>query len=223
MANALRTWSGGRDGVVVATKGGMSRPGWRWERTGRPEHLRRACDRSLRALGTDRIDLYQLHTPDPDVPFADSVGALADLGRAGKIRWVGLSNVTVTDIGAAVQIVPVVTVQNRLNPFFREARDTGVLALCERCEIGFLAYSPVGGGRLNKQLPVHPSLASIARRRGISPHAVVIAWVLAQSPIVIPIPGARTVAHALDSLTATDATLSPEELAAIDGAEFSRA
>jgi aryl-alcohol dehydrogenase-like predicted oxidoreductase len=222
IAGALRTWGGRRDAVVVATKGGMTRPGGRWERNGRPEHLRRACDRSLKALETDRIDLYQLHAPDPEVPFPESVGALVELQREGKIRWIGVSNVTVADIQAVARLTPLVAVQNRLNPFFREALSGGVVAECARRGFGFLAYSPVGGGRLNKKLPDHPVLRPIARRHGISPHAVVLAWVLAQGDTVIAIPSARTPEHAADSLTATDVQLSAAELAAIDAAEFSR-
>ncbi len=222
IARALRGRSGDRDGVIVATKGGMTRPGGRWERDGRPEHLRRACEHSLRALGTERIDLYQLHAPDPEVPLADSVGALSELQGAGKIRWVGLSNVSVADIAVASRSVTVVTVQNRCNPFFREALGAGVVAECDRRGIGFLAYSPVGGGRLNQKLPAHPVLQSIGRRHAVSAHAVVLAWVLAQGSTVIPIPSARTMEHALDSLGAADLVLSPEELAAITGAEFSR-
>src|ERR1043166_8515818 len=104
IAKALRTWGGRRDTVVVATKGGMIRPGGRWERGGRPEQLRKACDRSLKALRLDRLDLYQLHTPDPNVPFAESVGALVELQRAGKIRWIGVSNVSVDDIKTAARL-----------------------------------------------------------------------------------------------------------------------
>jgi len=222
IAKALRTWGGRRDAVVVATKGGLTRPGGRWERDARPEHLLRACDRSLKALGTERIDLYQLHAPDHEVPFTDSIGALVELQRAGKIRWIGVSNVTVEEIAAAARLTPLVAVQNRLNPFFREALSGGVVAECGRRGLGFLAYSPVGGGRLNKKLPDHPVLQPIARRHGISPHAVVLAWVLAQGETVIAIPSARTPAHAADSLTAADVQLSAAELAAIDAAEFSR-
>lgn len=223
VAAALRGWAGPREQVIVATKGGMTRPGGRWGRNGRPEHLRRACDRSLKALGVERIDLYQLHTPDPEVPFAESIGALAELQRAGKIRWIGLSNVSVADVEEASRLVTVVTVQNRLNPFFREAIESGVVAHCQSCGIGFLAYSPVGGGRLNLKLPAHPVLGPIARHHSVSPHAVVLAWVLAQGTTVIPIPSARTVAHALDSLMAAGIDLSLAERAAIDGAAFSRA
>jgi len=223
IAKGLRSWRGDRAAVIVATKGGLTRPGGRWEHDGRPAHLARACERSLQALGVERIDLYQLHAPDPAVPFADSVGALADLQREGKVRWVGLSNVSVAEIEAARRQLTVVTVQNRLNPFFREALRTGVAAHCARHGIGFLAYSPVGGGRLNNKLSGHPALRPIAARHGVSAHAVTLAWVLAQGETVIPIPGARTVEHALDSLTAADLDLAPDELKAISAAEFSRA
>lgn len=223
IAKALATWDGDPDTIIVATKGGMTRPAGRWERDARPEHLHAACDRSLAALGVDRIDLYQLHAPDPKVPFADSVGALAELQDAGKILWIGLSNVTVDEIEAARSMVEIVTVQNRLSPFFREALETGVVDHCARHGIGFLAYSPVGGGRLNRKLPGHPALAPIGQRHGVSPHAAVLAWVLAQGPTVIPIPGARTVEHARDSCTAVEVSLEASELATIDRAEFSRA
>jgi aryl-alcohol dehydrogenase-like predicted oxidoreductase len=223
IARALKSWKGNRDGTLVATKGGIRRPGGRWETDGRPEHLRVACERSLRALGVERIDLYQLHAPDPQVPLAESVGALADLQRQGKVRWIGLSNVTVPEIREAETVVRVTSVQNRLNPFFREALTEGVVAHCAEQGIGFLAYSPTGGGRLNRKLPGHPLLQPMATRLGVTPHALVLAWVLARSPSVIVIPSARTVEHAVDSTTAAELTLSETDLAAITTAEFSRA
>jgi len=170
VARALRSW-GARQSkdVFVATKGGLERPGGQWTRNGRPEHLRRACDRSLKALEADHIDLYQLHAPDPDVPFEESVGAIADLARLGKVLWVGLSNVSVEQLRRAQAIIPILTVQNRLNPFFREALDEGVVDECARQGIGFLAYSPVGGGRLQKKLPDHPVVARIAGEGGVPP------------------------------------------------------
>jgi aryl-alcohol dehydrogenase-like predicted oxidoreductase len=210
-------------GVTVATKGGLRRPGGRWEVDGSPAHLRAACEQSLKALGVERIDLYQLHAPDPRVPFAESIGALADLQRSGKIRWVGLSNVSMTEIRQAEQIVPITSVQNRLNPFFREALTEGVVQYCTDHGIGFLAYSPIGGGRLNRKLPAHPVLRPMASRLGVTPHALVLAWVLARSPTVIVIPSARTVEHALDSITAAELNLSEADLSAITTAEFSRA
>ncbi len=221
VAKALRTWGGRPDTVIVATKGGITRPGGRWELDGRPASLKRACEQSLRALGVDCIALYQYHRPDPDVPFAESVGALADLRREGKVRWVGLSNVSVAQIREADAIVPVTTVQNRLSPFFREALTEGVVAHCAERGIGFLAYSPVGGGRLNRKLPDIPALRPIAAAHGATPHAVVLAWVLAQGRSVLIIPGARTEAHATDAAAAAGVALTAAELAAIDASEFS--
>jgi aryl-alcohol dehydrogenase-like predicted oxidoreductase len=221
IARALAAHPAGTD-VVVATKGGVVRTAGRWDTDGRPEHIRAACDRSLRALGVEQIALYQLHAPDPMVPFEESVGALAELRQGGKIRWVGLSNVSVDQIRSAETIVPVTSVQNRLNPFFREALTTGVLSYCTERGLGFLAYSPTGGGRLNRKLPDHPVLAPMARRLGLTAHVLVLAWVLAQSPAVLVIPSARRVEHALDSLRAAEVTLSREDLEAIDRAHFSR-
>jgi len=223
IAQALGTWSGARGRVLVATKGGLTRPAGRWEPNGHPDHLKQACDRSLEALGVERIDLYQLHRPDPAVPFADSVGALAELRERGKIRWIGLSNVSVAEIEEARRIAPVQSVQNRLNPFFREALESGVVAHCAKHGIGFLAYSPTGGGRLTKKLPFHSVVAALAKRHGATAHAVVLAWVLAQGSTVIPIPGARTVEHAVDAIRSLALSLTGEELGAIDRAEFSRA
>jgi aryl-alcohol dehydrogenase-like predicted oxidoreductase len=208
--------------VVVATKGGMIRPDGRWERDARPERLRRACERSLQALQVDRIDLYQLHAPDHQVPFEESIGALAELQREGKIRWIGLSNVSVAEIKAAEAITEVTSVQNRLNPFFREAIETGVTRYCGERGIGFLAYSPTGGGRLTRKLPEHPVLQRIAGETGATPHAVVIAWVLAQGPTVVAIPSARTEAHVRDSAAAGDLVLSDAQRWAIAEAHFDR-
>jgi aryl-alcohol dehydrogenase-like predicted oxidoreductase len=222
IARALRNWNGPRAEVLVATKGGLTRPDGRWERNGRPEHLQRACDRSLLALEVDRIDLYQLHAPDHRVPLAESVGMLAELQRAGKVRWIGLSNVSVDQVNAARRHIEVVTVQNRLNPFFREALAEGVVAHCERLGIGFLAYSPVGGGRLNLKLPTQPVVRAVAARHNVSAHAVVLAWVLEEASNVIVIPGARTVEHAVDSVAAGALKLSQDDLQALDEAEFDR-
>jgi aryl-alcohol dehydrogenase-like predicted oxidoreductase len=207
--------------VIVATKGGMTRPEGRWERNGgRPDQLRRACEGSLAALRVERIDLYQYHAPDRNVPFAESVGALAELRAQGKIRWVGLSNVSVAQIEEARAIVPITTVQNRLSPFFREALERGIVAHCGAQGIGFIAYSPVGGGRLNKALPAHSALRPIAERLGASCHAVVLAWVLAQGPTVIPIPGGRTPEHVRDAIGASQVRLDAADLKTIDREAF---
>jgi aryl-alcohol dehydrogenase-like predicted oxidoreductase len=223
IARALAAWSGPRERIQVATKGGLIRPEGRWERDGRPERLQRACERSLKALGVDIIDLYQLHAPDHQVPFADSVGALADMQRAGWVRQVGLSNVSVAQIREAQAIVPVASVQNRLNPYFREALTDGVVSYCAGQGITFLAYSPTGGGRLTKKIPQHPVARAVAQRRGISPHQAVLAWVLAQGATVIAIPSSRSVEHAVDGAGASAVSLTAADLSEIDHAEWSRA
>jgi aryl-alcohol dehydrogenase-like predicted oxidoreductase len=223
ITRALAAWRGDRSRLIVATKGGMRRPAGRWEIDGRPAHLRSACELSLRNLGVEQIDLYQLHVPDPRVPLTDSVGALAELQREGKVRWIGLSNVSVAEIQEAETVGAITTVQNRLNPFFREALTDGVVSYCADRGIGFLAYSPTGGGRLNHKLPAHPVLQPMAARLGTTPHALVLAWILARSPTVLVIPSARTVEHALDSVSASELTLSDADLSAITTAEFSRA
>lgn len=222
IARALREWSGPASGVLVATKGGILRGGGRWDRDGHPAHLRSACEASLTALGVDQIGLYQLHAPDPAVPFSESVGALAELQRAGKIRWIGLSNVSVAQIREAQAIAPIASVQNRLNPYFREALSGGVVEYCAAEGIVFLAYSPTGGGRLTLKLPSHPVLSAIGQQRGQTAHAVCIAWVLAQGETVVAIPSARRVAHAVDSARAGTLELSPTDLSAISGAVFDK-
>jgi aryl-alcohol dehydrogenase-like predicted oxidoreductase len=202
--------------VVVATKGGLERPNGAWTRNARPAHLRAACEASLKALGRERIDVYQLHAPDRTVPFADSVGELAHLRTEGKIAHVGLSNVSVKEIEQARAIVPIVSVQNRWNPLDREPERTGVLACCEKHGLAFLPYSPFGGATGAKSLASIGTLASEAKRRGLSPHRLVLAWMLAKSPSAIPIPGARRVASAHDSAGAADVVLSSDDMRAIE-------
>lgn len=222
IAKALREWNGPAAGVLVATKGGIVREGGRWDRNGHPAHLRRACEASLKSLGVDQIGLYQLHAPDPAVPFEESVGALAELQRAGKVRWIGLSNVSVEQIRAAQRIAPIASVQNRLNPYFREALSGGVVAFCAAEGLVFLAYSPTGGGRLTLKLPSHPVLVGIGARLGATAHAVCIAWVIAQGATVAAIPSARKVAHTVDSAGAAGLALSAEDRRAIDAAVFDK-
>jgi len=211
----------GRDDMRVATKAGMRRPGGQWTRDGTPKHIREACERSLRALGVDQIWLYQFHAPDPSVPFEKSVEAFAELQRAGKCKHVGLSNVDIEQIDVAGGIVEVQSVQNRLNPYFRESLD--VAAECARRKITFLAYSPVGGGRLAKKLPEFPVVQGLAKRHACSPHAVVLAWIRSKGETVVPIPGARTPEHVVDSAGSVEVTLTPDQIAEIDRSEFSRA
>ena len=209
-----------KDDVRVGTKAGLRRPKGAWTNDGSPEHIREACEKSLRALGTDRIWLYQFHAPDPRVAFEKSVEAFAELQRQGKFEHFGLSNVSVEQIDQAERILPVVSVQNRLNPYFRES--VGVAEECAKRGITFLAYSPVGGGRLAKKLPQFDVLIELARKHDRSVHAIVLAWVRAQGKTVVPIPAARKVEHAVDSAKAVDLVLSEDDLAAIEETEFDR-
>jgi len=220
-AKAVASWNGDRDAVLIATKGGLIRPEGRWEQDASPTALRRACENSLQALGVERIDLYQLHAPDNKVPFAETIHALAKLRDEGKIRWVGLSNVSVAEIETAREILPITTVQNRLNPFFRESIKDGVVSHCATHGIGFLAYSPVGGGRLNQTLPNHSVAREIASKHDATTHEVVLAWVLAQGESVFIIPGARSVKNGVSSLRADAIELSAEETARLNDAEWS--
>lgn len=209
-----------RSDIRVATKAGLRRPGGAWTNDASPQHIREACERSLRALNTERIWLYQLHAPDPKVPFEKSVEAFAELQREGKFEHFGLSNVSVKQLDRARAILPVVSVQNRLNPYFRES--IKVAKACAERGIVFLAYSPVGGGRLAKKLPQFDILIELARKHDRSVHAVTIAWVRAQAETVVPIPAARTVEHARDSAQAADLVLDEEDVRMIDESEFDR-
>jgi aryl-alcohol dehydrogenase-like predicted oxidoreductase len=216
VARALAAWPGDRDRVLVATKGGHTRPGGRWELDGRPEHLRRACEDSLKALGVEAIGLYQFHRPDPRVPFTESVGALAGLQAAGKVRLVGLSNVSVDQIRQARELVEVASVQNEFSPRFR--RSEGELAWCAANRIAFLPWSPLGGigrgGSLGQGR--HRAFAEVAGAHGVSPQQVALAWELAKAPVVIPIPGSSRPETILDSAAAATLRLGKEELARLD-------
>ncbi len=179
------------DGLVIATKGGLLRDASGAGRaTARPEHLREACEGSLRRLRLDRIDLYQLHAPDPKVPFEASVGELARLREEGQIRHVGLSNVSVEQLHRAQELVPVVSVQNRYSLADRSSED--VLDECERQGIAFLPWYPLAAGDLAQP---GGSVGRIASARGATPAQVALAWLLARSPVVVPIPGTASVAH----------------------------
>ena len=215
VAKALAAWPGDRDRVLVATKGGHTRPGREWGLDGRPEYLGQACEASLRALGVEAIGLYQLHRPDPKVPFAESVAALAELKAAGKVRLVGLSNVSVDQINQARQLVQVASVQNEFSPRFR--RSEGELAWCAANRIAFLPWSPLGGiGRGHDLGGRHRAFAEVAEAHGVSPQRVALAWELAKAPVVIPIPGASRPETITDSLGAATLRLSDDDLARLD-------
>jgi pyridoxine 4-dehydrogenase len=200
------------DEVVIATKGGLLRTGpGQWPTDGRPEHLNEACEGSLRRLRVDRIDLYQLHRPDPAVPYEDSVGALAELREQGKIRHVGVSNVSVDQLATAASIVPVVSVQNRYNLADRSSED--VLQACEREGVAFLPWFPLATGDLAK--PGSP-LDEVASRLGVPPSHVALAWLLRHSPVNLPIPGTSSVDHLEENVAAAGLQLSPDDVEALD-------
>jgi aryl-alcohol dehydrogenase-like predicted oxidoreductase len=202
------------EGFVVATKGGAVRPGPnQWMMNGKPDHLKRACDDSALRLRVDTIDLYQLHGPDPNVPFAESVGALKELQDEGKIRHVGLSNVKVDQLEEARGIVDVVSVQNRYSLSDRGSDD--VLAACDRDGIAFLPYFPLAAGRLTK--PGGP-LDEVAKAHGATVGQVAIAWLLERSPNMLPIPGTSSAAHLEENMGGATLDLSDEEFAALDSA-----
>jgi aryl-alcohol dehydrogenase-like predicted oxidoreductase len=212
VAEALASWPGDRDAVIVATKGGHTRTrrgGWALD--GRPEHLRAACDASLRRLGVDCIDLYQFHRPDPRVPFAESVGALHELRAAGKVRAIGVSNVDLAQIDLAARLGPLAAAQNELSLTF-----TSSIPEAHRCAqlgIPFLAWAPLGGrGAASRVAGLAPELQRVASRYGASPQRVALAWVRAQAPSVVPIPGATRRETITDSAAAADLVLDDDAL-----------
>jgi pyridoxine 4-dehydrogenase len=198
------------DGLVIATKGGFLRPGpGEWRPEGHPEHLRAACEGSLARLGIEQIPLYQLHRPDPAVPFEESVGALVALRDEGKIRHIGLSNVDVAQYERALALTPIASVQNRYNPSDRASEL--LLGLAGDHGFAFIPWAPVGGYRPG----AGEGLATVAKRRGVSRVQVAIAWQLARSPQMLPIPGTSSVDHLEENVAAAAIQLSDDDLAAI--------
>ena len=197
-------------GLVIATKGGITRPSAaQWAQDGRPEHLRAACESSLKRLKLERIDLYQLHSPDPDVPVEESVGELARLRTEGKIRHVGVSNFSVDEMQRVRRIVPIASVQNRYNVADRASED--VLAICTREGIAFIPWAPIASGSTKKL--VSDGLEAVAKQHGVSVFQVALAWLLAKSPVMLPIPGTSSVAHLEDNVGGAGLKLSTEDLA----------
>jgi aryl-alcohol dehydrogenase-like predicted oxidoreductase len=200
------------DELVIATKGGLERPGPnRWTPNGRPEHLRAACEGSLKRLRVDRIDVYQFHRPDPQVPFEESVGTLVDLKKEGKIRHIGLSNVTVQELERAQKLTPIVSVQNRYSLFERSSES--VLEDCSQEEVAFIPWRPVEGGEV---IGAGGVLGAIAMKYHATPTQVALAWLLAHSPVMLPIPGTSKVKHLEENLGAVALDLAPAELAELD-------
>ncbi len=220
VAKALRSWGADTTGILVATKGGHLRPGdGSWTVDGRPEYLASACEASLRRLGVEAIGLYQFHRPDPRVPYADSVGAIRDLLDAGKIVRAGVSNANPAQIRQAQEILGgrLASVQNQFSPRFRSSEPE--LALCDELGIAFLPWSPLGGISSASRLGTrHRVFADVGAEVGASPQQVTLAWMLAKSPVVVPIPGSSRPDTIRSSVEAVDLQLTPEQLSRLDAA-----
>ena len=217
VAHALATWSGDASGVRVATKGGLTRPGGRWEPDGRARHLLAAGQASRRALGVERIHLYQLHAPDPRTPLATSVRALASLQRDGLVEHIGLCNVSLAQLEEARRIAEIAAVQVEMSPWHDESLRSGVAELCAERGIRLLAYRPLGGAGRRRQLAQDPVLNEIAERMGATPAEVVLAWLRSLSEVVVPLPGPTRPENARSAARAATLRLSDEDLARLDG------
>jgi aryl-alcohol dehydrogenase-like predicted oxidoreductase len=218
VAEALAAYGKPTDEVIVATKGGHRRPGdGSWTVHGDPAYIKEACEASLKRLGVDAIGLYQYHRPDPSVPWADSVGALADLLDEGKILMAGVSNANVAQIDEAQRVLNgrLVSVQNEFSPRFRSSESE--LRHCDELGIAFIPWSPLGGiGRADRIQRNHPAFAEVAAEVGATPQQVTLAWMLAKGPRVIPIPGSSRPETAVASPAAAAITLTPEQVARLD-------
>ena len=221
IAEALRSWGGDSDGVLVATKAGSLRPGdGSWTLDGRPDYLKEAAKASAKRLGVEAIGLHQYHRPDPDVPYAESVGALVELLDEGVIRMAGISNASTDQIRQAQDVLGgrLVSVQNQLSPSFRSSEDE--LRLCEELGIAFLPYSPLGGIKNAAELtPGLAAFAEVAEAHGVTPQQVTIAWLLATSPVVVPIPGSSRPETARASAEAVSLQLTADEVARLDATD----
>ncbi|GHE12907.1 aldo/keto reductase [Klenkia taihuensis] len=216
VAAAIRSWGGSAD-VLVATKGGHTREGTEWGLDGSPAYLRRACEASLRALGTDAIGLYQFHRPDPGTPWEESMGGMKELYDAGKVRMVGISNADVEQIDAARAILgdALVSVQNQFSPGYRSS--AGELAHCAATGLAWLPWSPFGGmSGAGSLASTAAEFAAVAEELGVSVYQVTLAWHLAQADVVIPIPGASKPRSIQDSAAATHVQLTDEQLARLN-------
>ena len=197
--------------VVIATKGGLVRPAPEaWDRDARPEHLRKACEGSLLRLRRERIDIYQLHAPDPNVPLEDSIGELVRLKSEGKIRHIAVSNVSVAELERCERLTPIVSVQNRYN--LEDRHSDEVLTYCELKAIAFLPWAPLGSGRHARGSGSVRALARVAERHGITVGQASIAWLLARSKVMLPIPGTGSIEHLEENVAAASVRLTPQDM-----------
>lgn len=223
VAKAVREYGGDTSDVLVATKGGHTRDGADWGLNGRPEYLRQAAEASARRLGVEAVGLYQHHRPDPDVPYAETMGGLRDLVDAGLIRYAGISNADPDQIRAAASIIGdgLASVQNQFSPVYHSSEPE--IGVCEDLGLTFIPWSPFGGGRVAKEIGnLVPEFGKVAEVHDASPQQVCLAWMLAKSPSVIVIPGASRTASILSSIDAADLRLSEDEVALLDATQGTR-
>ena len=217
IAKALKQYSGDASRVTVATKGGLMRPNGNWTRNGNPDRLRKTIQESFEALGGEKpIDLWQYHAPDPDYSIEESLAPAKEAVKAGIVRFVGVSNFSIEEIKRAREVVEIVSVQNQYNPWQRQPESNGVLEYCEKEGLTFLPWSPLGGSSRFQRLQDIPPIADLARKKGVSVYNIVLAWLRAKSPCIVPIPGASKVASIEDSVGTVDVNLTAEEVEKID-------
>jgi aryl-alcohol dehydrogenase-like predicted oxidoreductase len=216
IAKALEQYTGDIRAVTVATKGGLMRPQGTWTRNGNPHHLRKTIQESFEALGGKKpIDLWQYHAPDPSYTIEEALAPAKEAVEAGIIRFVGVSNFSVEQIKRARDIVEIASVQNQYNPWHRQPESDGVLEYCEAEKLTFFPWSPLGGSRRAKSLQDMPAIVKLAAEKNVSVYCIVLAWLMAKSPCIVPIPAATKVSSIEDSVQAMDVKLTEAELAQI--------
>ncbi|MEB3827716.1 aldo/keto reductase [Phormidium sp. CCY1219] len=217
IAKALQQYSGDTSQVIVATKGGLMRPNGNWVRNGNPDHLRQTIQESFQALGGEKsIDLWQYHAADPNYAIEDSLAPAKEALEAGKIRYIGLSNFSVEQIQTARKFVEIVSVQNQYNPWHRLPESNGVLEYCEKEGLTFFPWSPLGGSSRVSKLSDIRILQQLSQEKGFSVYCIVLAWLRAKSPCILPIPGASKISSIEDSVRAVELQLSPDDVRRIE-------
>lgn len=217
IAKALQEYKGDISQITVATKGGLMRPNGNWTRNGNPDHLRETIRTSFEALGGSKpIDIWQYHAPDPDYTIKEALTPTKEAISKGLIRFVGVSNFSVEQIKQARDVVEIVSVQNQYNPWYRQPEADGVLEYCEAEKLTFFPWSPLGGSRRVSSLQDIPVIVELAKEKGVSVYQIVLAWLRAKSPCIVPIPGASKVASIEDSVAAVEVKLSDAEVSRID-------
>ncbi|AFZ13943.1 NADP-dependent oxidoreductase domain protein [Crinalium epipsammum PCC 9333] len=219
IAKALKEYQGDTSKIIVATKGGLMRPNGTWTRNGNPDHLRQTIRESFEAFGGEKpIEVWQYHAPDSDYKIEESLKPAKEAIDAGMIRFIGVSNFSVEQIKRARDFVNIVSVQNQYNPWYRQPETDGVLKYCEQEKLTFIPWSPLGGSRRVGKLEEIDAIAQLAKEKGVSVYQIVLAWLRAKSPAIVPIPGASKVSSIEDSIKSVELQLSPTEVQQIDAA-----